>query len=99
MFDSNNSYFKIVAHNPNTLKVRPITGAYNLHDEVLEDDMEDTEFVDAPQPDQLDQPIAVVQPALEVVVTDQQCTMTFNSEQVHICEEVEIPIPNPNPQA
>ena len=74
------------------MKVRAITGAYNLHDEVLEDDMEDTEFVDVPQPDQ---PIAVVQSALEVVVTDQQCTMTFNGEQVHICEEVEIPIPNP----
>ena len=99
MFSSSNSYFRIVAHNPNTLKVRAITGAYNLHDEVLEDDMEDTEFVDAPQPDQLDQPIAVVQPTLEVVVTDQQCTMTFNGEQVHICEEVKIPIPNPNPQA
>ena len=98
MFGSNNPYFRIVAHNPNTLKVRAITGAYNLHDEVLEDDVEDTEFVDAPQSDQLDQPIAVVQPALEVVVTDQQCTMTFNGEQVHICEEVEIPIPNPNPQ-
>ena len=99
MFSSSNSYFRIVAHNPNTLKVRPITVAFNLHDEVLEDDMEDTEFVDAPQTDQLDQPIAVVQPALEVVVTGQQCTMTFNGEQVHICEEVEIPIPNPNPQA
>ena len=99
MFSSSNSYFKIVAHNPNTLKVRPITGAFNLHDEVLEDDVKDTEFVDGPQPDQLDQPIAVVQSALEVVVTDQQCTVTFNGEQVHICEEVEIPIPNPNPQA
>ena len=97
MFSSRNSYFRLVAHNPNTLMVRPITEAFNLHDEFLEDDMEDTEFVDAPQPDQLDQPIAVVQPALEVVVTDQQCTMTFNGEQVHICEEVEIPIPNPNP--
>ena len=93
MFGSNNSYFRIVAHNPNTMKVRAITGAYNLHDEVLENDVEDTEFVDAPQPDQS---IAVVQPALEVVVTDQQCTMPFNGEQVHICEEVEIPIPNPN---
>ena len=93
MFGSNNSYFRIVAHNPNTLKVRAITGAYNLHDEVLEDDMEDAEFLDAPQPDQ---PIAVVQPALEVVVTDQQGTMIFNGEQVHICEEAEIPIPNPN---
>ena len=58
MFSSSNSYFRIVAHNPNTLKVRAITRAYNLHDEVLEDDVEDTEFVDAPQPDQLDQPIA-----------------------------------------
>ena len=101
MFGSSNSYFRIVAHNPNTLKVRAITGTYNLHDEVFEDDMDDAEFLDAPQPDQPDQPdqpIAVVQPALEVVVTDQQCTMTLNSEQVHICEEVEIPIPNLNPQ-
>ena len=72
--------------------MRAITGAYNLHDEVLEDDMEDVEILDAPQPDQ---PIAVVQPALEVVVTDQQHTMTFNGEQVHICEEMEIPNPNP----
>ena len=97
MFDSSNSYFRIVAHNPNTLKVRAITGAYNLHDEVLEDDTE--EFQDAPQPDQPDQPTAVNQPTLEVIVTDQQCTMTFNGEQVHICEEVIIPNPNPNPQA
>ena len=95
MFGSNNSYFRIVAHNPNTLKVRAITGAYNLHDEVLEDDMEDAEFLDAPQPDQ---PTAVVQPALEVVVTDQQHTMTFNGGQVHICEEVKNPNPNPNTQ-
>ena len=95
MFGSNNSYFRIVAHNPNTLKVRAITGAYNLHDEVLEDDMEDAEILDVPQPPQ---PIAVVQPTLEVVVTDQQRTMTFNGEQVHICEEVEVPIPNPNPK-
>ena len=93
MFGSNNSYFRVIAHNPNTLKVREITGAYNLHDEVLEDDMEDAEFLDAPQPDQ---PIAFVQPALEVVVTEQQCTMTFNGEQVHICVEMEVPIPNPN---
>ena len=98
MFGSNNSYFIIVAHNPNMLKVRAITGACNLHDEVLEDDMDDAEFLDAPQPDQPDQPIAVVQLALEVVVTNQQCTMTLNGEQVHICEEVEIPIPNPNPK-
>ena len=88
MFDSSNSYFRIVAHNPNTLKVRAVTGAYNLHDEVLEDDTE--EFQDAPQPEQ---PTAVNQPTLEVVVTDQQCTMTFNGEQVHICEEVILPNP------
>ena len=102
MFGSNNSYFRIVAHNPNTLNVRAITGAYNLHDEVLEDDTEDAEFIDAPQadqPNQPDQPTAVIQPTLEVVVTDQQCTMPFNGEQVHICEEVKIPNPNPNPQA
>ena len=61
--------------------------------------MEDAKFLDTPQPDQPDQPdqtIAVVQPALEVVVTEQQHTMAFNGEQVHICEEVEIPIPNPD---
>ena len=42
------------------------------------------------------QPTTVNQPPLEVVVTDQQCTMTFNGEQVHICEEVILPNPNPN---
>ena len=70
--------------------MRAITGAYNLHDQVLEDDTEDAEFQDAPQPDQPDQPdqpTAVNQPTLEVVVTDQHHTMTFNGEQVHICEE------------
>ena len=70
MFGSSNSYFRIVAHNPNTLKVRAVTEAYNLHDEVLEDDTE--EFQDAPQPDQPEQATAVNQPTLEVVVTDQQ---------------------------
>ena len=99
MFDSSNSYFRIVAHNPNTLKVRAITGVYKLHDEVLEDDMEDAEFQDALQPDQPDQPTVVNQPTLEVIVTNQQCTMTFNGEQVHICEEVILPNPNSNPQA
>ena len=98
MFGSNNSYFRIVAHNPNTLKVRAITGAHHLHDEVLEDDVEDAEFMDAPQPDQLDQQTAVIQPVLEVVVTDQQCTMTFNGGQVHIFVEVKNPNPNSNPQ-
>ena len=47
MFGSSNSYFRIVAHNPNTLKVRAITGAYNMHDEVLEDDTDDAEFLTA----------------------------------------------------
>ena len=100
MFDSSNSYFRIVAHNPNTLKVRAITGAYNLHDVKLEDYSE--EFQDAPQPDQPDQlkqpdqPTAVNQSTLEVVVTDQQHTMTFNGEQVHICEEVILPNQNQN---
>ena len=51
MFGSKNSYFRIVVHHSNTLKVRAITGAYNLHDEVLEVDMEDGEFLDTSQPD------------------------------------------------
>ena len=55
--------------------------------------MEEAEILEAPEPAQL---VAVVPPALEVVVTDQQCTVTFNGEQVHICEEVEIPNPNSN---
>ena len=35
LFSSNSSYFRIVAHNPNTKKVRPITDVYNLQDETL----------------------------------------------------------------
>ena len=36
------------------------------------------------------QPARVVQPRqLEVVVTDEQLTMTFNDEPVHICEQVQ----------
>ena len=54
-------------------------------------------FQDALQPDQPDQSTTVNQPTLEVIVTNQQHTMTFNGEQVHICEEVIIP--NPNSQA
>ena len=78
MFDSSNSYFRIVAHNPNTLKVRAITGACNLHDVELEDDTE--EFQDAPQPDQLDQlkqpdqPTTVNQP-LEVRAITGACNL------------------------
>ena len=87
MFNSNNSYFKIVAHNPNTKNVRPVTDAYNLQDETLS-----VNFMDLDE----DQPVTVVQVVvqpkpLEVVVTDEQHTMTFNDEQVHICEQIEVP--------
>ena len=63
MINSSNSYFRIVAHNTNTMKVRIVTNTYNLQDEVLS-------FLDVD-----DQPIAVVQPdvqtpQLEVIVTD-----------------------------
>ena len=95
MFDSNNSYFRIVAHCPNTKKVRAITGAYNLQDEVLEDEMEEDEILDDP-PATSTAATAVSCP-LEVVVTDHQRTMTFNGEQVHICEQVEIENPKSNP--
>ena len=90
MFSSNNSYFRIVAHNPNTRKVRPVTDAYNLQDETLSVnflDLDDGQCVTTVQ--------TVVQPRqLEVIVTDdEQHTMTFNTEQVHICEQVQIEVP------
>ena len=81
MFSSNNSYFRIVAHNPNTKKVRPITDVYNLQDETLSEN-----FLNLDD----GQPASVVQ--LEVVVTDEQCTMTFNSEPVHMCEQVQVEV-------
>ena len=92
MFSSNNSYFRIVVHNPNTRKVRPVTVAYNLQDETLSEN-----FLDLDE----EQPVAVVQAfvqptQLEVIVTDDQHTMTFNNEQVHICEQVQIEVPKPN---
>ena len=71
--------------------MRAVTGVYSLHDEALEDDTE--EFQDAPQPDQPEQPTTVNQPTLEVVVTDQQHTMTFNGEQVHMIGTVYPNIP------
>ena len=45
-----------------------------------------------------DQPVAVVQAVvqpiqLEVIVTDQQHTVTFNNDQVYSCEEVQIEQP------
>ena len=57
MFNSNNSYFRIVAHNPNTRKVRPITGAYNLQDETLSEnilDLDEEQLVAVVQPTQLE---------------------------------------------
>ena len=64
IFESNNSYFRIVTYSPNTRKVRPLTSVCNLQDETF---ME------------LDgQPTCVVQP-LEVIVTEPpQTTVTFN---------------------
>ena len=62
---------------PNTKKVRPITDVYNLQDETLSENFLD---LDDEQPRQ----------QLEVVVTDKQHTMTFNSEQVHICEQYSV---------
>ena len=76
MFSSNNSYFRIVAHNPNTRKLRPVTDAYSVQDETLSVnflDLDDGQPVTAVQ--------TTIQPKpLEVVVTDEQCIMTFNDE-------------------
>ena len=56
LFESSNSYFRIVAYSPNTRKVRPLTDGCNLQDET---------FLDLND----DQPICVVQPTpLEVIV-------------------------------
>ena len=87
IFSSSNSYFRIVAHNPNTRKVKPVTDAYNLQDETLSKhflDLDDGQPVTAVQ--------AVVQRRqLEVIVTDdEQHTMTFNNEQMHVCKQVQI---------
>ena len=38
----------------------------------------------------------VVQPTLlEVIVTNQQCTMTFNNKQVHVCKQVQMDTSKP----
>ena len=66
MFKSNNSYYRIVAHNPNVMKVRSVTDAYNLQAETLSS-MDET----------------VVQTSqLEVIVTGDQHTVTFNDVPV-----------------
>ena len=89
MFSSNNFYFRIVVHNPNTKKVRPITDAYNLQEETFSEN-----FLGLDEEQSIAVVQAVVQPTpLEVIVIDDQCTMTFNNEQVHICEEVKIEVP------
>ena len=35
IFKSNNSFYRIVAHNPNARKLRSVTDAYNLHEEIM----------------------------------------------------------------
>ena len=66
MFKSNNSYFRIVAHNPNMMKIKSVTDAYNLQAETISS-MDET----------------VVQTSqLEVIVTDDQHTVTFSDVPV-----------------
>ena len=76
IFKSNNSYFRIVAHNPNVMKVKSVTDTYNLQAETISS---------------LDETI-VHTSQLEVIVTGDQCTMTFNDVPV-LFEE-----PEPNNQ-
>ena len=77
IFGSNNSYFRIVAHSPNTRKVRPLTHVCNLQDETILD-LDD------------DQPTCVVQPTpLKVIVTEHpQTTVTFNEDQISVHTEI-----------
>ena len=77
MFKSNNSYFRIVAHNPNARKVTSVTDAYNLQEETISS-MDET----------------VVQTSqLEVIVTGNQHTVTFNDVPILVEE------PEPNNQS
>ena len=84
MFSSNNSYLIIVA--PIIQKVNPITDACNLQNETLYDnclDLDEEQSIAAVQ--------AIVQPTqLEVIVTNQQYTVTFNNKQVHVCKQVQM---------
>ena len=77
LFGSSNSYFRIVAHCPNTKKVRPLTDVYNLQDEAILD-LDD------------EKPTCVVQPIpLEVVVTENNHnTVTFNEEQISVYADI-----------
>ena len=63
MFDSSNSYFRIVAHSTNTMKVRIVTDTYNLQDEALSFLDVDNQPMEVVQPD-------VQTPQLEVIVTE-----------------------------
>ena len=71
IFKSNNSFYRIVAHNPNARKVRSVADAYNLHEETID---ENVTFVQTSQ--------------LEVIVTGNQHTVTFN-DVPEITEEPE----------
>ena len=64
IFKSNNSYYRIVAHNPNARKVRSVTDAYNLHEKTISN-MEENEIV-------------VQTSHLGVIVPGNQHTVTFN---------------------
>ena len=76
LFSSSNSYFRIVAHSPFTNKVKPLIDVYNLQDETILDMDEE-------------QPMCVVEPTpLEVVVTVNQDTMTFNEDHTYIQTDV-----------
>ena len=79
MFGSNNSYFRIVAHNPYSKNIRPITDVYNLQDETLSEKTLDLD-------EQSTTSLRIVQTKpLEVIVTETQNTVTFNeeSDQIH----------------
>ena len=65
IFQSNNSFYRIVADNPNPRKVRSITDAYTLHEKPVDDNE-----------------IIVQTSQLEVIVTGNQHTVTFNEVPV-----------------
>ena len=79
LFGSNNSYFRIVAHSPNTRKVRPLTDVCNLQDETILD-LDD------------EQPTCVVQPTpLEVVVTENhQNTVIYLNQNLNLINFLKI---------
>ena len=70
MLKSNNSYFRIVAHNPNARKVRSVTDAYNLQEETISS---------------MDK-MVVQTLQLEVIVTGNQHTVTFDDVPILVEE-------------